>query len=203
MATDIPSLDRHFRLFDTIARPYSLFFSAQRRFYKGLLEEHGSFLGVVQGANILDVGCGPGPLAAAFANRGCSVQAVDGSRKMVEAATRHGISSQVADATNRLPFEDNEFNFAVAASVAHGMVAENRRKMFEEMKRVSSDGVLLHDYSPANDGFSPFTVIGILERLEKSDYVAFRRCGGSELLQIFESVNIIPTSSRTAWYVCS
>jgi 2-polyprenyl-3-methyl-5-hydroxy-6-metoxy-1,4-benzoquinol methylase len=42
-----------------------------------------------RGSPVLDLGCGPGPLAVAFARLGCAVTAMDPSPDMLAAAARH------------------------------------------------------------------------------------------------------------------
>ena len=200
MQTDV---EKHIQLFDKIAGPYNLFFAAQRKNFAGLLKQYGARLNLASDARVLDVGCGPGGVSAAFIRGGHPVEAVDGSPKMIEMARNNGISGVVADATDRLPYENDEFGLAVAAWVAHGLVAENRKKLYKEMQRVSSGPVLLHDYSPAGRGFSPFSIVGILERLERSDYIAFRRNSVSELKQVFASVEVMEINNRAAWYICA
>jgi ubiquinone/menaquinone biosynthesis C-methylase UbiE len=62
---------------------------------------------------LLDVGCGGGAHAAAFAERGWSVTGVDVSPAQLELARRRGVEVHEADATE-LPFEDESFDAAVS-----------------------------------------------------------------------------------------
>lgn len=194
--------DRHIKLFDSIAGPYNLFFPSLRKHFGNLIREHGHRLQLPAGCRVLDVGCGPGALAAAFIDAGFRAEAIDGSPRMAGYAAKNGVPSQVADATSGLPYPDGAFQLAAAASVAHGLPSDSRNKLYLELKRVASDTVLLHDYSPAHDGFSPFSIIGILERLEKSDYIGFRRNAKTELQSLFSSVEIVPINARSSWYIC-
>jgi SAM-dependent methyltransferase len=64
---------------------------------------------------VLEVGCGPGELAARIvAELGASVVAIDVSERMVELARERGVDARVGD-VQALPFEDDEFDCAVAA----------------------------------------------------------------------------------------
>ena len=66
-------------------------------------------------ARVLEVGGGPGELAARIAtDLGCEVVMVDVSPRMVELALARGVDAQVGD-VQRLPFEDGRFDCAVAA----------------------------------------------------------------------------------------
>jgi SAM-dependent methyltransferase len=62
---------------------------------------------------LLDVGCGGGAHAAAFAERGWSVTGVDVSPVQLELARRRGVEAVEADAAD-LPFEDESFDAAVS-----------------------------------------------------------------------------------------
>jgi ubiquinone/menaquinone biosynthesis C-methylase UbiE len=62
---------------------------------------------------LLDVGCGGGAHAAAFAERGWSVTGVDVSPAQLELARRRGVEVHEADAAE-LPFEDESFDAAVS-----------------------------------------------------------------------------------------
>jgi hypothetical protein len=74
--------------------------------------------------------------------------------------------------------------------------------MYLEMNRVGNGVVALHDFSPGLGGFSALSIPGILEKLEGSDYIEFRRNGVAELEEIFDTVRVIPLDRRTSWYLC-
>jgi SAM-dependent methyltransferase len=64
---------------------------------------------------VLEVGCGPGELAARIQDElECEVVAVDLSPRMAELAQRRGVDARVGD-VQRLPFADGEFDVALAA----------------------------------------------------------------------------------------
>ncbi len=70
--------------------------------------------GVKSGSRVLDVACGPGPIAAAAAVRGATVTGIDFSPNMIaEARRRHpSLHFQEGDA-EALPFEDESFDAVV------------------------------------------------------------------------------------------
>jgi SAM-dependent methyltransferase len=69
----------------------------------------------VQPRRVLEVGGGPGELAARMAAEPeCDVMMVDVSPRMVELARGRGVDARVGDVQN-LPFEDASFDVAVAA----------------------------------------------------------------------------------------
>jgi SAM-dependent methyltransferase len=82
------------------------------------------FAAVAAGQRVLDVGCGPGALTTELVSRlgPAAVSAVDPSEPFVAAAReRHpGVSVQRAVA-ERLPFEDQTFDAALAQLVVHFM----------------------------------------------------------------------------------
>lgn len=195
-------VDGHIRLFDTIAKPYSWFHRLQVRKYLGVLDRHLSEVGLAGNSTVLDVGCGPGSFGIAFKRAGFPAAGVDGSSKMAAIAESNGIECRVADATVGLPFAGGSFDLVAAAYLAHGFSREHRLGLFREMNRVSKNLVLLHDFSPANGGLPIVTITGLLEHLEGSDYVDFRRNGVAELEEIFEQVRVVPVSRRLSWYIC-
>src|ERR1700686_5188945 len=71
--------------------------------------------GIGPGNRVLDVGCGPGNLAAASAKRGASVVGTDLSQAMVALAQlRHPKLEFLQADAERLPFTDGTFDAVVA-----------------------------------------------------------------------------------------
>jgi SAM-dependent methyltransferase len=98
-------------------------------------------IGEVAGQDVLDVGCGPGFYAAAMADRGAKVTAIDGSAELVRVAERtageRGTFLQ-HDLERPLPFADASFDLAVMALVYHHLYA--RRQLLAELRRVVRPG---------------------------------------------------------------
>jgi SAM-dependent methyltransferase len=98
-------------------------------------------IGDVAGRDVLDAGCGPGFYAAAMADRGGRVTAIDGSAEMVRIAARAaGERGTFArhDLELPLPFADASFDVAVMALVYHHLYA--RRQVLAELRRVVRPG---------------------------------------------------------------
>jgi len=78
--------------------------------------------GVGKGQRVVDVGCGPGALTAELVRRGAAVAAVDPSPQFVTAAQERYPEADVRQATaEELPFEDDDFDAALAQLVVHFM----------------------------------------------------------------------------------
>jgi SAM-dependent methyltransferase len=100
-----------------------------------------SFAGVRQGMRALDVGCGPGALAAELAQRlgATRVGAVDPSENYVEACRERVPCADVRLGTaEALPFEDAAFEAVLAQLVVQ--VLEDAPRAAREMHRVAAPG---------------------------------------------------------------
>lgn len=107
-----------------------------------------------KGERFLDVGTGPGIVAAAAAKRGAAVVGIDFSDAMLaEARKRHaGIDFHAAPA-EQLPFDDGEFDAVAGNFVLHH--SGNPKAVLTEALRVLKPG-----------GRAAFTVWGDLPKLE-------------------------------------
>jgi ubiquinone/menaquinone biosynthesis C-methylase UbiE len=88
---------------------------------------------------VLEVGCGPGKVAAEFARTGATVTGVDLSARMVEIAQQRypNIRFQEANA-EQLPFDDRTFDVVVACYVVHHFARPEIT--FREICRVLKSG---------------------------------------------------------------
>ncbi|MBF6083346.1 methyltransferase domain-containing protein [Nocardia cyriacigeorgica] len=97
--------------------------------------------GDVAGRQILDAGCGSGPIFAALRDRGAIVTGFDASAKMVELARRRlgaDAALHVADIAAPLPFRDDAFDDAIASLVLHYL--EDWTAPLAELRRVLKPG---------------------------------------------------------------
>ena len=92
--------------------------------------------------NLLDVGCGTGYFSRRFAQQGMCVTGIDPDESMLDYA-RHqlGDVNYIKGDAQRLPFNDNSFDYCVA--VTSLCFISDPEKALGEMWRVSRKGVLL------------------------------------------------------------
>jgi SAM-dependent methyltransferase len=114
------------------------------RYSEPLAAEFAALVGVRAGQRVLDVGCGPGALTAVLVRQlgAPAVSAVDPSEAFVAAAQARlpGVEVQ-RSAAEHLPFEDDEFDVAVAQLVVHFMA--DPVAGLAEMARVTHAGGLV------------------------------------------------------------
>jgi SAM-dependent methyltransferase len=97
--------------------------------------------GDVAGHDILDAGCGAGPLTAALRDRGATVTGLDVSTEMIALARRRlgdDVDVRVADLSDPLPFEDASFDEVIASLVLHYL--EDWGPTLREFRRVLRPG---------------------------------------------------------------
>jgi SAM-dependent methyltransferase len=89
-------------------------------------------------ARVLEVGCGPGELAARIqAELGATVVAIDVSERMVALARDRGVDARVGD-VQRLPFDDASFDCTIAAWMLYHV--PDVRRGLAELSRVLEPG---------------------------------------------------------------
>ncbi|MFL5983123.1 MAG: class I SAM-dependent methyltransferase [Gaiellaceae bacterium] len=109
------------------------------RYSVELAPQMAEFAGIEAGKRVVDVGCGPGALTAELVARGAQVSAAEPSPSFVEAARTRYPSVDVRQASAEdLPFEDNEFDAALAQLVVHFMA--DPAGGIAEMARVTRTG---------------------------------------------------------------
>jgi SAM-dependent methyltransferase len=144
--------------FDVAADAYDRFMG---RYSVQLSPQLADLAGVEPGQRVLDVGCGPGALTTELVARvgADKVAAVDPSEPFVAAAReRHpGVDVQRANA-EALPFEDGEFDVALAQLVVHFM--DDPVAGLREMARVARDGgvvaACVWDHEGGQSPLAPF-----------------------------------------------
>jgi ubiquinone/menaquinone biosynthesis C-methylase UbiE len=93
-------------------------------------------------------------------------------------------------------FEDNSFDIVTATFVLHGMKAEKRSKVLQEMKRVARQQVVIHDYYGPTEPVARF-----LEFLEKSDYKNFKKQFPMEMQAHFTETTLLNGVRGRALYI--
>jgi SAM-dependent methyltransferase len=94
---------------------------------------------VGEGTRVLDVGTGPGTIAAAAAERGAEVTAVDAEPSMVERARRAAPEADIRLATlPELPFSPDEFEAVVGNFVLNHV--GHPRSTLAELRRITRPG---------------------------------------------------------------
>lgn len=189
---------RHKRIFNLIAPIYGWLNGYVRNNFREAIKTVNS-VAKVEGKNVLDIGTGTGAWASLFVEKGAKyVHGLDFAEKMIDVANnRYGSSVRfsLADAQNLPEFKDNSFDIVTSSFVLHGVKNEKREKILSEMKRISKEMVVVHDYC-CHSG----PIVRFLERLEKSDYINFKRHFYEELSDFFPYVHKEPVSNGNAIY---
>ena len=136
-----------------------------------------SMLPSVEGALVLDIGCGTGELMAAYLDKGASVSGVDLSAGMLAIARERlddRADLRAADAT-ALPFRDDGFDLVTASLILHELTAPVRHDVVAEMVRVARPGghLLLVDFRAGSLRFKGRVFRGlslIAERIAGKDH---------------------------------
>ena len=196
-------------LFNKIAPVYSLFYGYQKKRYRELLDRVKNEMDITSFTTILDVGCGTGALCSVLKGRGMEVTGIDPAIRMLNTAMgkpeNKGITFLQANVLEGLPFEDNHFDIVIASYVAHGLAAEERKRMYAEMSRVAREFVIIHDYNHKRSWLTSF-----VEWLEGGDYFHFIKHAEPEMKDCmvemktcFSEVRTITVDVRAKWYICT
>jgi len=190
--------ERHTRLFERIALPYSWFFTGQTQSYAACFELGRWALPDPAGKRALDIGCGTGAFTAALQSEGWKVEGIDAAQAMVSRARGNNLDCSMGDILNGLHHPDGSFDLVTAAYVAHGLRQDDRLAMFREARRLSASTVLFHDYTADTR-----LLTSIVEGLEGGDYFNFIRTVQDELRSVFSRLEVIRVGKQAAWYVCT
>ena len=145
--------------YDSIAADYAAFVDSAP--YNALYERPAmiSMLPDIEGARILDAGCGSGWYAMQLLERGATVEGIDLSPAMVDyarvrlraAGIDERVTLRVADLAQQLPFTDATFDGIVSPLVMHYM--RDWRPALKELRRVlrPRGWLLFSTHHPAAD----------------------------------------------------
>ena len=195
------------RLFNTISPVYGLFYQAQKKRYGDIIQKFSHEIDRSSVSTVLDVGCGTGAFCSALHHFGLSVPGVDPAEKVLNIAKKQNADQPIrflqTNVLEGLPFQDNQFDIAIASYVAHGLERDERKRMYTEMSRVARLYVIIHDYNQKRSWLTSF-----VEWLEGGDYFLFIRHAEtemndcvSEMKNCFSQVRVINVDIRANWYI--
>lgn len=98
-------------------------------------------VGDVADRDVLDIGCGSGPLAERLVQAGARVSGFDLSERLIDIARDRlgaAVDLRVADLAERLPYEDDSFDIACASLVLHYL--PDWTEALKEIRRVLRPG---------------------------------------------------------------
>lgn len=105
-------------------------------------------------SKILDLGCGLGNDSLYLKRLNKEVIAVDYSKEALDFVSKNipGIETLELDISNKLPFNDNEFELIIADLSLHYFSSDTTIKIMKEIKRILKDGgILLARVNSIND----------------------------------------------------
>lgn len=185
-------------IFNLIAPVYGLIDKSIKQEYIGMVALLNENIPLKK-LTTLDVGSGTGAWLAAIDEHGLSkAHGVDFSKKMVYQAKKNHpeLTFEQGSGEDLKMFEDNSFDLVTASFVLHGMKKDKRTRVLSEMKRVAKRYVVIHDFykktSPA---------IQILEFLERSDYINFKKGFDEEMKYFFAKTKILYSENGNGLYV--
>lgn len=124
--------------------------------------------------SIIDIGTGTGAWANALNHelKPKKIVGTDFSVNMIrQAQKKHPeIKFFQGNGEDLSQIPDNAFDIATASLVLHGVKADKRAKLLDEMERIARHKLIFQDFA----GPTPF-FIRVLEFLEKSDYKDFKQ----------------------------
>ncbi|MCK5824898.1 MAG: class I SAM-dependent methyltransferase [Ichthyobacteriaceae bacterium] len=153
----------------------------------------------INNKTVLDIGSGTGVWGASFLQHGAkSVKGIDFAEKMVYESSRDfpEIMFEIGDAEDLSSIDDNSFDIVTASLVIHGVTKDKREKILLEMKRVSKQYVVLHDFKGDTPHF-----VRILEFMERSDYKHFKSNICNELKDIFSKAESFQLPYGSGLYI--
>lgn len=188
-------------VFGRIAAIYGMFYTQQQKSYREALRKIKPELDISLFETVIDVGCGTGAFCSVLREAGFDVTGVDSVSNMITIAKRKQTDPSIrlilADALLGLPFPDKSFDIAFACYVAHGLKAEDREILYQEMSRIAKYLVIYHDHNQKRSWLTR-----TVEWMENGDYFRFIKIAAKEMEQYFKEVWTIEVNPETMWYVC-
>lgn len=188
-------------IFNLVAPIYGLFYKSQKHFYAGITDDIAKIIDLSSINTLVDIGCGTGALCSVFNDRGLKVTGIDTAARMLNVARKvqsnKGIDFFQDNFLEGLSFKDKSFDISISSYVAHGLVKEERKKLYSEMSRISKKLVIIHDYNEKRA-----IKTNLIEWLEGGNYFYFIKHAKSEMEACFSEVKVIKVDSKANWYIC-
>ncbi len=185
-------------IFNLIAPVYYLIDKGTNKNYKEMAALLNNQI-PLKGKDVLDVGCGTGSWITSLANYKLkNATGSDFSQRMIlQASENNKQINCVLQKDNSLNiFPDKSFHLVTATFVLHGMKSAKRIELLKEMKRLAKDYVVIHDFYKGSS-----LMVSLLEFLERSDYINFKKCFKTEMSQMFSETFIVEGENGNALYV--
>lgn len=153
------------RVWDACGAAFDRFTSAEDSFSENIERPAiESLAGDVAKRNLLDLGCGSGVYSLRFAGLGARVTGLDLSPVMIEMAQEKArarsleLDLQVADISQRLPFDDDTFDIVFTATALH--YVEDLASFFRETARIikSQGSVIASVLHPLATAYFPSAI---------------------------------------------
>jgi len=111
-------------------------------------------ISTLSSGTILDIGTGTGLFAEQFQNKGFKVTGIDDNEVMIKEAQRLVPTSHFIQASaDKIPFKDNEFDFALMAHLLHEV--ENPEAVINEAKRVTKNNLFILEWQYQEEEIGP------------------------------------------------
>lgn len=191
-------MNRHVKLFHSIAPVYQLFFRFETGYYSKLISRYMDELNLEGKGKLLDLGSGTGAFAFSWKKAGFEVTAADAAPGMIRLCRKNGLACLETDILNGLPFEDSSFDVITGAYIAHGLSGEERSFLYSESSRLARELVLFHDFSRRSN-----PVITVIEKMEGSHYREFINAVPAEMEIFFKEVRVVRVDPWHNWYICT
>jgi len=169
------TIDSYNRNFLALSKKFKRLTDIHRR------KEFPTFIKLLRGDKILDLGCGSGDHAEYFSRQGLDVTCVDLSEEMIKLCKDKGLKTELMDIEN-LKFEDNSFDGILAiASLLHVPKIKIGR-VVDDIYRILKDGGIL--YVGVKEGYGERFV-------EKNGRRFFSFYQENELLEYFNKFELL------------
>jgi len=157
---------------DEYSKKFGKLLEIQRRY------EFGRFLELMEGDEILDLGCGSGDHATYFSELGMNVSCIDLSSEMIKECKAKGLNAEVMDIED-LKFGDESFdgvwavtsllhvpkkNFLKVGRKLHSILRDDGM-LYVCLKKGEGEGFVDNDYEDSRRFFSYWGLDEIVERL--------------------------------------